>query len=356
MNPITSIYLDLVRFLAAVVVFLAHISSQDLTDGFLWQFNDYAQTAVIIFFVLSGYVITFVSDVKEKDVRSFALARVSRIYSVVIPALLLTGICDFIGLTVNSEFYHDSSWPYPEGNQVVNYFLSFLLIQNVWSIGLNPGINQPFWSLTFEWIYYFAFMFFFYFRGLKKWLLPTVCLIIGGPNIIVLLPCWIIGAITYKVTKRKSEDDGTTSVFKAIASISAIILIIFITPELRKIDTSFFLMTRKYLLGDYFDALLFCVHLYYSPSFIHYFRGILTKYVAIIRWLGSLTFALYLFHRPIIQLIAAVYEGSQSSSLYRLSMIVITFVFVATIGLWCERQKFAIKNFLKRKVVFLSNE
>ena len=33
-----------------MVVFLSHVASSSLTDGFLWQFKAYSQTAVMIFF------------------------------------------------------------------------------------------------------------------------------------------------------------------------------------------------------------------------------------------------------------------------------------------------------------------
>ncbi len=59
MNKSFSLYLDVIRFSAAMVVFLSHTASSSLTDEFLWQFKDYSQTAVMIFFVLSGYVIAF---------------------------------------------------------------------------------------------------------------------------------------------------------------------------------------------------------------------------------------------------------------------------------------------------------
>src|SRR5689334_1839819 len=51
-----SIYLDLVRFVAAMSVVLAHCRQNGLYEGYLPSLNT-AHSAVIVFFVLSGYVI-----------------------------------------------------------------------------------------------------------------------------------------------------------------------------------------------------------------------------------------------------------------------------------------------------------
>ena len=155
------------------------MASQDLTDGFLWQFKAYSQTAVMIFFVMSGYVIGFVTHEKEKRISDYAIARVSILWSIIIPALFLTAICDYVGLQFNSDLYNNSAWPYPEGSQIVHYLLSSFLIQNLWDMNLNPGINGPFWSLTYEWMYYILFGLFYFFKSKIKWLLILLIILIS---------------------------------------------------------------------------------------------------------------------------------------------------------------------------------
>ena len=349
-----SLYLDVLRFSAAIVVFFSHVASQDLTDGFLWQFKAYSQTAVMIFFVMSGYVIAFVTHEKEKCIRDYSVARISRLWSIIIPALLLTAVCDYIGLQFNPALYTDSSWPYPEGSQVAHYLLSFLFVQNLWDINLNPGINGPFWSLTYEWIYYILFGLFYFFKSKLKWLFISFIIVISGPSIVLLFPIWLLGYALFKL-ELKNKIIFEQSYLKALISISAILLIIIAGPEVRSIDTSVTWMSRTKIFGDYFDAIMFVIHLYFSPHIINIIKPVLFKYEKLIRWSASLTFALYLFHRPIIQLIAAVYEGEQSNLFYRLSMIIITFVIVATIGRWCELKKFSLKIFIHSKLPLTLN-
>ena len=59
MQRTTSVYLDLLRFLAAAVVFAGHAYPQRLTGGVpaLWRFWSFGNDAVMVFFVLSGFVI-----------------------------------------------------------------------------------------------------------------------------------------------------------------------------------------------------------------------------------------------------------------------------------------------------------
>ena len=124
----------------------------------------------------------------------------------------------------------------------------------------------------------------------------------------------------------------------------AILLIVFIGPEIRGVNTSVYWMSRTGFLGDYFDAIMFVIHLYFSPHIIHLIKPVLYRHEKIIRWSASLTFALYLFHRPIIQLIAAVYDGDKSNLIYRMIVVIVTFIIVATIGRWCELKKGVLKD------------
>ena len=91
-----SIYLDLVRFLAALMVFVVHANYERFTGGLplLWHFKDLGNDAVMVFFVLSGFVIAYVAAHKERTIEEYAASRFARLYSVVVPALILTMLLD----------------------------------------------------------------------------------------------------------------------------------------------------------------------------------------------------------------------------------------------------------------------
>ena len=79
-----SLYLDAVRFAAALVVVFSH--------AWLVLFPGYplhwpGPAAVIVFFVLSGFVMAYVTDRRDRSQADYALDRLSRLWSVALPAL-----------------------------------------------------------------------------------------------------------------------------------------------------------------------------------------------------------------------------------------------------------------------------
>ena len=84
MSPSLSLYLDLTRFAAALVVVLGH-SWLVLLPAYPLHWPGPA--AVIVFFVLSGFVIAYVTDGRDRTLADYALNRLSRLWSVALPAL-----------------------------------------------------------------------------------------------------------------------------------------------------------------------------------------------------------------------------------------------------------------------------
>ena len=104
MRSATSLYLDLVRFAAAMTVFLAHFrvrTSHNFAPYWaalpFWDrhLDSYGQIAVTVFFVLSGYVIAHVMATRERTLIEYAASRFGRLYSVVLPALILAAACSY---------------------------------------------------------------------------------------------------------------------------------------------------------------------------------------------------------------------------------------------------------------------
>ena len=163
LTPGYSLYLDVVRCVAALAVFLEHVASYPFsrttptsTHPLLAFFGIYGNSAVIVFFVLSGYVIAYVVGTRERTAWAYSANRISRLYSVVLPALVLTFAFDALGQWLNPGFYSirtvlwkPASW---EG------YLSSLFFVNEFQVfdlsGAVPGTNAPFWSLSFEATYY----------------------------------------------------------------------------------------------------------------------------------------------------------------------------------------------------------
>src|SRR5438105_12066649 len=123
MQPATSILLDLMRFTAACIVFLSHLTSRELNSVFPWV--RWGHEAVVVFFVMSGFVISYVASNREGTLIGYATARLGRLYSVVLPALLLTPMLDYIGRAISPELYVNT----PSDHAALRVFLNILFIQ-----------------------------------------------------------------------------------------------------------------------------------------------------------------------------------------------------------------------------------
>lgn len=89
-----SIYFDLLRGVAAILVMLGHFADTRFSGGKLYFLDYFLHDAVIIFFVLSGYIIAYIADQRDNSSIDYIINRLSRLYSVILPALLLTFILD----------------------------------------------------------------------------------------------------------------------------------------------------------------------------------------------------------------------------------------------------------------------
>ena len=68
--------------------------------------------AVMVLFVLIGFVVACCADQKDKEWGAFAFARATRIYAVVIPAIVFVFFLDAIGKAQNPAAY--AGWWYAE--------------------------------------------------------------------------------------------------------------------------------------------------------------------------------------------------------------------------------------------------
>ena len=195
-----SVYLDLVRFLAAAYVMLAHTKYPRFTDGWLITFGKLTNDAVMIFFVRSGLVIAHVTTQKERDFPSYALARLSRLWSVALPALLVGALADAIGTQLQASLY-DGPW-FAADHPLVRILISAIFSGELWFLDMLPFSNAPYWSINYEFWYYAIFAVLVFARGWQRILLLLLTALICGPKILLLLPVWLFGvAISRAINK-----------------------------------------------------------------------------------------------------------------------------------------------------------
>ena len=142
----TSLYLDLVRFSAAMVIFIAHVEAHARTRfSPFWRehIQHYSQTAIAVFLVLSGYVIAHVMATREKTLAQYAASRLARLYSVALPALILTAICNYF---IQLKFPDIYAWAGGGIHLAARYAGTGLFMSRLWLWpDLAPPNAGPFW-------------------------------------------------------------------------------------------------------------------------------------------------------------------------------------------------------------------
>jgi peptidoglycan/LPS O-acetylase OafA/YrhL len=195
-----SILLDIVRFTAAIGVVASHSGEKTFGTGWRYQIL-WGDLAVPIFFVLSGFVIRFVTRSREGNPREYFIDRASRIYSVVLPAMFVTLLCSALCLRLHRDrFLHD--WSALFSHSIARLALNLTFLSQMWGLNASPFINSPFWSLGYECIYYVFYGFAIFLRGWKRIAACAALALFIGPQVMFLLPLWWLGAWMYDAYHR----------------------------------------------------------------------------------------------------------------------------------------------------------
>ena len=172
-----SLMLDIIRVSASVVVAFGHLTQPYFSTG--WRdLTTFGQCAVAIFFILSGFVIREVTTSRASTLRGYVGDRLSRVYSVAVPALLITMVTDGVAHSINPTFYRTVVAFYHHPWQPILVNLAFC--GQIWNHLVDPLSNSPYWSVNYEVAYYLAYGFFFYLTGVTRWFaIAVLCLAVG---------------------------------------------------------------------------------------------------------------------------------------------------------------------------------
>lgn len=356
MNRSFSVYLDIVRFGAACLVYLYHANMRLLVSEPL-PASTYGHASVIVFFVLSGYVISYVADTKEKHWVDFVASRLSRVYSVVIPALVLTLVLDGIGRHLYPALYD-----YPYDLLVVRLLASLLMLNEVWFVSITSLSNVPFWSITYESWYYVLFALVTFLPGRKGLWAAALVLLVLGPKVLLLLPVWAAGVVLYR-WKRLQEISLGLGVALTVVSLAAIIgfhvLGVFAalsdwTIALLGSDAFRELTFSRFAIGDYLLCALVCMNFIGMRRIADHLAPVMLAVERPVRFLAGYTFTLYLLHQPLFLFWGAVIQGDPQGMGYWWQMTGATVVSVGCIGYFTEHKRHLLKAWLTRQLSRLS--
>lgn len=331
-----SAYLDVLRFGAALIVFLGHASTGYMTGGIFWQLAGYGDTCVMVFFVLSGFVIGYVADTKDVNWQLYASNRLARLWSVVLPALVLTFAVDLIGVSVAPKIY---AGPWYFGDHLIlRYIASMTMLHEVWHLYLVPGINGPFWSLTYEVIYYLVFGVLVFFKSNKRWLLAGAILVAAGPLITALFPIWGLGYLAYRLTKKISF-----SIWTNLALFVCGTALLLLAPTLRPATFDFRVMGDP-MLPRFVDAIAIFANLIGAEGLLKTAPELRPRVRSFIASVAGMTFALYLLHRPLLQFFSYVGPSDSASVGRRVLVLGGTFALAYLATPWTEKFREILRN------------
>jgi peptidoglycan/LPS O-acetylase OafA/YrhL len=284
--PALSIYFDLLRLLAAVAVVLYHTWDRFFPASHVkWPGHE----AVVIFFVLSGYVIAYTASRPGMTMSEYIRHRIARIVPVAWVALALA-----LALALDKGAL-------PIEATLVN--MLFLGQAGFWWI--EAPLNAPYWSLSYEVWYYAIFGAWLYAPRRYRKAAVLGALLLAGPKILLLFPVWLMGVWLYR---KMPAMGGRTALAIYIMSLCA-------AAALCWLDVSDILRNWLYrvfppawkahystqFLYDILLGLVVAAH-FAAIAALHSVAGFLKRFDRPIRYLASFSFSLYVFHTPLAEL------------------------------------------------------
>lgn len=350
MNKAFSLYLDAVRFIAAGLVYMYHSNQRWLVKDPL-PLSNYGHSSVIVFFVLSGFVIAYITERKENHWASYTASRLSRVYSVVLPALLLTLVLDGVGRMLQPAIYG-----YPFDHFLIRTVGSLFMLNEWWLVSITAFSNVPFWSITYEFWYYAAFGAWAFLP--RKWgfFVSFLILLAVGPKLMLLAPIWLAGVLLFRW---KFPYRMSLLFAGAVSLLSALLIVLVHTEGVLEAavdifknasgDEKFRLLTfSKFFMGDYILCVLVFMHFVGMRRVLAEVQADISVLEKPIRWVAGYTFTLYLLHQPLFLFWGSVLGGDADGIFSWAFVTVLTALSVIVVGHWTEQKRYPLKAFLER--------
>jgi peptidoglycan/LPS O-acetylase OafA/YrhL len=320
-----SVHMDAIRGLAAFVVFAGHarmlffgnhapkaipMEAASTPNVATPSIMGLGHHAVIVFFVLSGFLVGSSAwkaiTSNQWSWRRYLLQRATRLWLVLLPALIIGGCLDHIGLKLLS---HDRSiYIGPAGQGIVDQHLTnaltarvlagnalFLQMVRVPTYGTNAALS----TLTNEFWYYMLFpMVILLCVGIRPLWVRAVYAVLTlgifafvGANIAALFTIWLFGFVVSIVPL--SIQPG----YQRAVTIACLIQFVAVNLTIR-------VHALAPLLADGVLGISFSLFLY---SIMHLRDPMRTsRYQAIATSFSNFSYTLYLFHLPFVTLLTAL--------------------------------------------------
>ena len=309
-----------------------------------------ADLAVPGFFVLSGFVIRYVTQTRERDARRYFISRASRIYSVVLPAIALTILLDAFSLHANPHFYRSVFVPMPWSQLPVRVLANLLFLTQSWGHSMLLLSDTPLWSLGYEVAYYVLFGLFTFLRGPRRILGILLVSAIAGPQVIFLLPLWCGGVWLYDLWQWFRSDQARWPLRLVPVIGSALVIALLTLPihqqtgmqRIAALPNPLTVLHQPVARANTYEygAALLSVSALFLLLCATDFISLATQTPAAraVRFVAESTFTLYVFHFPMLMFTGAF-------NLYRPAHTLDKLMLLATIVLLCIAASVPIERF-----------
>jgi peptidoglycan/LPS O-acetylase OafA/YrhL len=308
--------LDALRGLAAIYVVFHHTVAW---RGGLFVVFSFGQEAVIVFFLLSGFVIFSNENHRTQNIGNYLMRRLIRIYPMLLVAMLISSVLALTGL-VGEKF------------TLCSFIGTIFSVQDISQ--LKPGVivdpflgNAPLWTLSYEVFFYLAFPFVmrvFVAHVILSRLLVGVsaCALLGSylllPNHFSLVGgyfyTWWLGAVLAYSYSQKSLRFSALKIeliFGLVLILISLLGCIHYAPRGLGV---FPLLTFRH----------FCSALAFFAMALSPMRRIVSRGAAALgnvpQFIASISFGVYIFHFPIV-----VQTGAFNSTVTFWAAIFLTF-------------------------------
>jgi peptidoglycan/LPS O-acetylase OafA/YrhL len=354
----STIHLDAVRGAAALAVLAYHIRYKFFLDysevsstAFTKLFyiaTSFGHDAVMVFFVLSGYLIsgTILKDLTARrwSWSHYLINRLTRLYVVLLPGLILTVVWDRLGLQLFP--FHPAYtgvaqlWKHDFFNVRASltpsiFFANTAFMQSI--SGVPPlGSNSPLWSLTNEFAYYLIFPVALLtiwsttgWRARLACALMTVLLVYYfGNRILLYFPIWLLG-LAVRLLPRPSLP-GRRAGLVRLRNVAVLVMVVGLTAGRHTSIFQHVAGAGSLEIGDYVVGITFAIGLYVllldrRPSR----EGL---YVRLARGSSNISYTLYVVHMPFLIFLRAVLNNGRSWSPGLGTSIASALLFVAALA------------------------
>jgi peptidoglycan/LPS O-acetylase OafA/YrhL len=346
-NKAVSFYLDFLRVLAAFYVFIFHVGSMQIGGNIVFATREYSENLgltyraahyfVIVFFVLSGFLITMSASRPNMSLKTFMAARLGRLYSVLIPALLLSILtAQFLISTsvFNKELIGNNS------NLFQRVVLNISFLSESWGLNATPPLNTPFWSVHYEFMYYLIIASCLLIKGKLKYIILASVLLLAGVKILLLFPCWFMGSILYFLIRSNRLVPPAPSFVVFVSTLVFLVFIIsdriFLPFEFFQGNNSLFGITLFFssnYLADYFFAFLVVANIYgffgFSKIILNLCESkIFNETDRFFKVVSNCSYTLYMFHMPLLFFFSSIWLYDKANTYHQVSLIGIVLIAV----------------------------